>query len=127
MESKKISGKSIEMLISKTLSWGVWMSFWISVVGVVLHFINTVQSDSLKSMQYSEPSGFDMIRWVQGLINLNASDVAMLGVLLMLSTPLLRVVLLHFAYQKQKNKLYQIITIAVLCIILVSVLIGAKG
>lgn len=116
--------KHIQKLIGNTLRLGVWVSFCLSILGVLLSFLKIPNSPETQQIFTENPAKFSFTELLSGLICLDASHIAMCGVIVMLLTPLLRVIFLLFAYQKQKNSMYEVISYIVLVIILLSVVIG---
>ncbi|HRP89579.1 MAG TPA: DUF1634 domain-containing protein [Edaphocola sp.] len=124
MEANK-QKKDLELIISNTLRIGVWSAFWIALLGVVmLIFANGALKINTQNLP-EIPQKFSFEELWKGLMNFDAHQIAMLGVFLLLITPLIRVIFALIAYTKQKNIMYVWITFIVLLIIGISIWIGA--
>ncbi|HTO14722.1 MAG TPA: DUF1634 domain-containing protein [Edaphocola sp.] len=123
-KQKQKQKRDLELVISNTLRIGVWSSFWISLFGIVLLIFQNGQQiiDAKKLPEI--PQKFSFVALLEGIKTFDATQITMLGVLLLLITPLLRVIFALFAYQQQKNKQYVWITFIVLVIIMISIWIG---
>lgn len=119
------SKKDIQQLVGNTLRTGVWLSFAITLSGLLLFlFQNSTQIFSTGILP-AEPVRFSLKEMARGLIHGDALSIVTLGVLMMLITPVLRVVFALYGYWLERNKLYMFISIVVLSIIAGSLLIGA--
>ncbi len=124
MEIKKAPKRDLEVLVGNTLRYGVWISFVLSAMGLILLLVFRPESRFVPEALPSEPEKFSFTAMLQGLRHFKPAAVVMLGSLVLLLTPLLRVIFALFGYWRSGNKLYTWITLAVLVIIWVSVLIG---
>lgn len=116
--------ESLEYIISTTLRLGVWCSFWICLTGTVLLFLN--YRDKPVDIYHFQniPPKFNLSDLWTGILKSDAVQIAMLGVLIMLITPLLRVIFALYTYKKQGNNLYVLITGIVIIIISISIWLG---
>lgn len=121
-DSSKASDKDLEIIIGNTLRWGVWLSFFVTIFGLLLSFFQTGKTAPL----LSKPPKFSFQTLWQGLLQFDPYQIMMLGILILVLTPLLRVVFGLLGYIKEKNRLYVVITLLVLLIIGISMLLGAK-
>ncbi|MCO6495280.1 MAG: DUF1634 domain-containing protein [Bacteroidetes bacterium] len=117
---------NIQKIIGNTLRLGVWISFFISLIGVVFFFLQFDPRMVYEQNFPIEPIRFSMIEIILGLKSLDPNSIVMLGIVIMLLTPLLRVFFALYIYQNQRNTLYVIITILVLIVITLSFFIGNK-
>ena len=62
-----------------------------------------------------------------GALNLEPTEIIQLGILILVATPILRVLSSLVAFTLEKDRLYICITLIVLCIIMVSIFGGIKG
>ncbi|OJV50917.1 MAG: hypothetical protein BGO31_10620 [Bacteroidetes bacterium 43-16] len=124
MEENKAQKRDLETLVGNTLRYGVWISFALSAIGLVwLLFLHPESAFAPEALPLV-PEKFSFGAMIKGLSAFNPAQIAMLGSLVLLLTPLLRVVFALFGYWKTGNKLYTFITLTVLVIIWISVLIG---
>jgi len=120
----------VDAAISNLLRGGVLLSIAVILVGLTLSFIHHPQyvtsKTDLRSLTdagtvYPHTLGdvFTRIRDVRG------QAIVMLGLLLLIATPVARVAFSIFAFAIERDRLYVIITIVVLTLLLVSFAIGA--
>ena len=107
----------IEKRISVAMRVGVAVSAIIMLLGFVLLLIN--YKDNFTGL--NEPSITDIIK---GLLSFNPYSIMLLGIFLLILTPVLRVVTCVVLFAKQKDKLYTAITILVFLILIVSFAVG---
>jgi uncharacterized membrane protein len=62
---------------------------------------------------------------VEGTLHLEAESIIQLGLLLLIATPVVRVVFCVFGFARQRDKLYTLISLAVLTILFYSLTKGA--
>lgn len=124
MTINKAPKRDLETLVGNTLRYGVWISFVLSAIGLVSLLALHPESDFVPETLPLEPEKFSFATMLNGLRSFKPAAVVMLGSLVLLLTPLLRVIFALFGYWKNGNKLYTWITLTVLVIICISVLIG---
>lgn len=108
---KKDEMQDIELIIGKILRVGVIISVIVMALGIVMMLI---QGNSGYPGQ-SHPTTFSAI--YQGIIQFKPFAVMMLGVFLLILTPVLRVVVSIYAFFKEHDYLYVAITTLVLVIL----------
>lgn len=116
---------NLETIVGNTLRYGVWVSLCLSFIGICVILIKEPHSIMHLQQLPDVPQKFSFIELLNGIKNFDAVQIAMLGVFILLITPLLRVIFALFAYWHEGNKLYTLITAIVLVIIAISVWIGA--
>jgi len=105
--------------ISLTLRAGVLLSAAIILIGVVLVFTHQ-GSNGFSLSQIATPNSrvnssiFQPSEVIEGLSKLNGLDYVYLGLMVLIATPIIRVVLGIVQFVKERNKLYTIITVIVL-------------
>lgn len=124
MEANKTPKRNLETLVGNTLRYGVWISFVLSAVGLIVLLARHPESGFAPDALPQEPEKFSFGKMLKGLSVFNPAAVVMLGSLVLLLTPLLRIIFALFGYWRGGNKLYTWITLTVLVIIWISVLIG---
>lgn len=126
MEQKRSdNNKDLENLVGNTLRYGVWCSFGITLLGLVMILLKDADIRSHPEQLPAVPEKFSFEVLMQGIADADALQITMLGVLILLVTPLLRVIFALFGYLKEGNRLYFMITALVLMIIGLSAWIGA--
>ena len=126
MAANKVPKRDLETLVGNTLRYGVWLSFILSAIGLIWLLAIHPESDFVPDALPPEPEKFSFRALLKGLGNFKPAAVVMLGSLVLLLTPLLRIIFALFGYWKGGNRLYTWITLAVLVIIWISVLIGVS-
>lgn len=107
----------IEKHISLAMRIGVVVSAAVMLLGFVLLLVN--YQDNFAG--YTNP-GF--IEIFIGLASFNPYSIMLLGIFLLILTPVLRIVTCIILFAKQKDKLYMAITILVLVILAISFAVG---
>lgn len=121
MKAKKDEMHQVEMLIGQILRVGVVISAIVIILGLVLLLMT--QDSGYSSNQF--PTTFQAI--FQGIVTFKPYAVIMLGIFLLILTPVLRVVVSIYAFAKEADHLYVGITILVLVILIISMVIGYFG
>ena len=105
--------------ISLALRAGVLLSAAIILIGVVLVFVHQ-GSNGFSLSQIAAPNSrvnssiFQPPEVMEGLSKLNGLDYVYLGLMVLIATPIIRVVLGIAQFVKERNRLYTIITVIVL-------------
>ena len=120
------SGSSNRMndVISDLLKYGVIVSAVIIAAGVVLTFANTPESfpsslQLLVSTNYGEPHG-GISGLASGLASGSPASVLQLGLIVLLATPVARVIASVILFAAERDGKYVAITLIVLCVLLLS-------
>lgn len=117
-QDKTYSQKNdIETKISIIMRVGVFASVLFMVLGFVLLLVN--YEDNFAGI---ENISFQAI--FDGIIAFNPYSIMLLGIFVLLLTPVIRVISTIVLFIKEHNKLYALITIVVLAILILSFLIG---
>lgn len=129
----------IQLLISRTLRWGVSIACLVAFVGGVLYLIchggeafdlaqyqdfsytNTQAVDYTTLTDYTTLSGI-----VAGFTHFTAVGWIQMGVLVLILTPIMRVALSLIDFLKERDWLYAIITAVVLAVIISNSIGGVK-
>lgn len=132
---KKLDEKEINheigIFLGKFLRLGVWASCIIAIIGGILYLY---QRGSVMPA-YSPPAHgeiftgtADYLRTFKGIfsgvVSFDGAAIIQLAVIVLISTPVLRVALSIFTFLYEKDYLYVVITIIVLCIILSNMIFG---
>lgn len=120
-QQNKTEMNAVEDLIGKVMQIGVLTAAIIMLLGVGLFLIT---GDSGYAGQYHPTTFSDML---QGLIELKPYAIIMIGLFLLILTPVLRVVVSIYAFYVAKDKLYVWITTVVLVILIFAMFIGMYG
>lgn len=119
--SKKQEMHEVELLIGQILRIGVLISAVIIAIGLLLLLVT--QNSGYAGNQF--PTTFQAI--FAGLVTFKPYAIIMLGVFLLILTPVLRVVVSIYAFFKEGDHLYVMITTLVLVILGIAMVIGYFG
>ncbi|MFL2029744.1 DUF1634 domain-containing protein [Loigolactobacillus zhaoyuanensis] len=108
----------VEKIIGLILQIGVLVSAMIIGCGLLLLLFTGHSGYSGQNF----PTHFDTI--FQGLLQLKPFAIIMLGLFCLILTPVLRVAVSIYAFAKERDRLYVIITSAVLLILLFGMVLG---
>jgi len=111
----------IELIIGKILRVGVFVSAAVMIIGVLILLITG------DSGYPADEFPRQLTQIFQGVIAFRAYAWLMLGLFLLILTPVLRVVISIYAFYKEKDHLYVYITIFVLLILLFAMFVGHTG
>jgi uncharacterized membrane protein len=120
---------SMNNLVSGVLRYGVIISSAIVVLGVVLALARYGSSNTSEFLTYlpnQVPHGtytVDPAEVASGLLTLDPFSVIELGVIVLLATPVARVLLSVFLFAAEGDRTYVYITLTVLILLLFSILV----
>jgi len=112
----------IQQLIGNMLRFGVWLSAGIAGIGGIIYLLaHGLEKAPVYKVYAGEPAVFRSISAViKGALVFNSSSIMQLGVLLLIATPIARVLFSFFAFLMEKDYLYVFITFIVLSILVFS-------
>lgn len=115
----------IQLLISRTLRWGVSIACLVAFVGGILFLVfhggEPFELAQYQNFSYEAPHPAEYTTLpgiLQGFCRFTAIGWIQTGVLLLILTPILRVLLSFFDFVKERDWLYAAITAAVLAVII---------
>jgi uncharacterized membrane protein len=119
----------MELLISDLLRIGVFTSLALIVIGTILSFVHhpaylTSPAELQRLTQAGAAFPFTWQAVVAGVQDLQGRAIVTLGLLILIATPIVRVAVSVLAFIYQKDRIYTLITIAVLCLLLLSFVLG---
>jgi uncharacterized membrane protein len=114
----------MDLLISYVLRGGVLLSAGLLILGALLYGIGALRGGTATPPTTYPHSVGDVI---SGLARGDPLAVLSLGLLVLLLTPVARVVISIVAFARERDRLYVAITSLVLLILLVSFLLGKGG
>lgn len=109
--------KTIERKISIAMRIGVSIAALFMIIGFLLLLVTN--NNSINTY-----NSIDFIELIKNLTNFNPYSFMMLGIFLLILTPVLRVLLSIILFIKEKDKLYTLITFFVLLILIISFIVG---
>jgi len=138
-ESSKIENPSsphaarIELLISTLLRIGVTLSLSIVVLGTIVTFIHhsdyRTNPGVLPTLTQPEKATFPhtLHAVVTGLAAFTGQSLVILGLILLIATPILRVAISIFIFLHDHDRIFVYITSLVLALLLLSFVLGKAG
>jgi len=124
-ETKKITDYDVEQLIGQVLRYGVLISGLVAIVGGIWYLYQHGSGIPNYTKFNGEPAGFTSLTGIiEGLKTGSATEIIQLGVVVLIATPIIRIIFSLISFILEKDKLYIIITSIVLSIILFSMFGG---
>lgn len=115
----------MQILISRTLRWGVTIAGLTTLIGGTLYLLQhggeALDMDKYASFSYAaqqNPATTTLDGILSGVLVANSESFIQLGVVALILTPVMRVVLSLVDFTKQKDWLYVAITLFVLIVII---------
>ena len=115
----------MQLLLSRTLRWGVGISCVVAFVGGLLYLLHCGNDPfclaDYRRFSYAtaaDPSYTSLPAILGGLLDFTPVGWIQAGVLLLILTPILRVVLSFFSFVEERDWLYAAITAVVLAVII---------
>ncbi|WP_222538473.1 DUF1634 domain-containing protein [Pedobacter polysacchareus] len=126
-KNKKVTDYDMEQLIGQVLRYGVLTSGIIAIIGGIWYLIQSGSGIPNYTSFSGEPAGYTSLTGIiKGLAAGSAKEIIQLGVVILIATPILRIVFSLFSFILEKDRLYIVITLIVLLIIIFSMFGGLK-
>jgi uncharacterized membrane protein len=124
---KAITDKQMEIAIGRMLRVGVTISASIVFLGGLLYLRRPWVAAPDYSHFVAERESLPGIMGVlQGVTHLKAESIIQLGILLLIATPITRVVFCVAGFARQKDRLYVLISTIVLVVLIYSLFQGGR-
>jgi uncharacterized membrane protein len=124
----KISDVDIESVMGRLLITGVIISGTLILVGGIYYLAEKGFSIPQYKTFIGEPSHLRSVKQIiRGVVHLNSLSIIQLGILLLIATPVSRVIFSVIGFFFEKDYLYVIISLIVLAIIAYSIFSVATG
>ena len=118
---KKIQDTDLEMVIGRLLRYGVILSSIIVAAGGVVYLYRHGAEHPLYRQFKGEPSKMkEIIPLWQAVLRGEGRPLIQLGLLVLVATPIARILFSVFGYLLEKDFLYMLITAVVLVVILIN-------
>jgi uncharacterized membrane protein len=121
----------LELLISALLRAGIAISLTLIVAGTVVSFIHhpdyTRSAEALSRLTRPGMAPRDLRDVAAGLAALRGQALVMLGLLVLMATPVLRVAVSLVSFLRSHDRAFALLTSAVLLLLLLSLLLGKAG
>jgi uncharacterized membrane protein len=121
-EDRDMIVRKAELFISNMLRDGVLLSAAIIVMGVIMFFARYSMN-----VADAHPFPHSLGAVISGIARADARSVIVLGLLVLLMTPVLRVAVSIVAFAIERDWCYVVITAIVLCVLLLSFFLGRGG
>ena len=127
----KFGDKDISVLLGNTLRWGVYLSLTVALIGGALYLYRHGHEPNIfigrPFTEHDENIARLLRDTFHGIVQGRGYYIIELGVLLLIATPIMRVLLSLVAFAFEKDRLYVCLTAIVLVIITISMLSGFGG
>jgi uncharacterized membrane protein len=115
--------QKVENMIGNLLRAGVLLSALVVFAGAVVYLVRHGRTPVNYSVFQGEPSDYRQIGGiVREAFTMSGRGIIQLGLLLLIATPIARVIFAIFGFAVEKDKMYVAFTAAVLAILLYSLL-----
>lgn len=119
VRSSRWTDHQVEQFIGKLLQAGVLLSAVVVLLGGVAYLVRYGSAPADYRTFRGVPAGLDSVHGViGGALKLRSRWIIQLGLLLLIATPIARVVLSLFAFARQRDRAYVVITALVLGLLL---------
>lgn len=113
--------RSIETILGDLLRTGVIIAGSVVVIGAILFLVR--HGSEIPSYHIFKPDRFNIFDFrdlYNGVITFRSVSIMELGILLLIATPVMRVIFSVFAFAYEKDYLYVVFTVIVLLILIFS-------
>jgi uncharacterized membrane protein len=125
MSHRPWNDERVEQLLGWVLQLGVILAGAVALLGGFFYVFGHAMQAADYRLFRGEPADVRTLGGiVRGAWHLNSRDVVQLGVLILLATPITRVMLSALAFARQRDRTYVIVTALVLALLLTSLLTG---
>ena len=115
----------VELLISTLLRAGVILSFCVVVAGMVLSFLHHPEYSGTLTMETRKIAfPHSVAEVLSGAMDLRGQSIILIGIAILIATPVLRVAISIFAFLYQRDRTYVVITSIVLILLIASFALG---
>jgi uncharacterized membrane protein len=112
------SDQRSEVLIGDLLRVGVVLAAVVSLIGGVVYLAHAGNTRPEYKVFHGEPADLRDVRGVvSNAFSGNGSGIIQLGLLLLIATPIARVVFSGFAFAIQRDRRYVVVTVAVMAVL----------
>ncbi len=122
---KPLTDKQLDSTIANMLRWGVTVAASVVFLGGILSLRNPTAA--VPDYSHFHPTPIRSLSEVlHGALNLDPSSIIQLGILLLIATPVLRVIFCIAGFARQRDRLYVAISSTVLLILIYSLFSGGR-
>lgn len=126
MTQAQINDHQIEIFIGRLLQFGVLLSATVVLIGAIVYLSHQATHQVGYHTFHGEPAGLTTVHGiVTGLAHPSGKGMIQLGLLLLIATPVTRVMFSAIAFALERDYLYVILTLIVLGVLAYS-LVGSS-
>ncbi|MEO6520508.1 MAG: DUF1634 domain-containing protein [Mucilaginibacter sp.] len=126
--TKRITDKDIEQLLGSVLRWGVLLSMVVVIWGGTVYLYRHGHDVSDYATFKTQPNFTIQLKAIiGGIFDLRGRAIIQFGIILLIATPIARVLLSAISFAAEKDYLYVGIAVIVLSVITISMLGGFGG
>ncbi len=127
-EKRIFKDADVKLMIGSLLRWGVIVSMSVVFIGGLIYLYRHGNETASYHQFTGEPNFLKNIQGIlQGVAAIKGRAIIQTGILLLIATPIARVLLSVFSFLLEKDYLYVVITMIVFGIIVFSMLSGIGG
>ena len=127
-EKKVFKDTDVQLLIGTVLRWGVIIAMIVVFCGGLIYVKRYGHETASYHKFNGEPAFLKNITGIfNGILEIKGRAIIQLGILLLIATPIVRILLSIISFLLEKDYLYVMITAIVLSIIICSMLGGIGG
>ncbi len=127
-EKKDFQDHDIQLLIGNVLRWGVILAMSVVFFGGLIYVYRHGHETASYQKFIGEPDFLKNLKGIfRGVLEFKGRAIIQTGILLLIATPITRVLLSILSFLREKDYLYVVITLIVLGIIMGSMLSGIGG
>lgn len=119
----KFKDKDLQLFLGSILKNGVFIALSVVVIGLVLYLFQ--EGKQLTTFSEFDKVDFNFSAFFYGLFHGESLSIMALGVILLILTPVMRVVFAIIGFHWENDRLYTYVSIIVLLIIVFSSVLGA--
>ena len=128
MNQRKMTDVRIEQMVSVLLRTGVFIAGTVVLFGGIL-FLHRHGGEPVHAEKFVGQPAIDRyaLQIIGGAFSGRARSIIQFGILLLIATPIARVVLALVGFALERDRKYVVITAIVLAVLLFSLITGANG
>jgi uncharacterized membrane protein len=124
---KNLRQRDMELFIGRWLRLGVFTAAAIALTGGILYLSAHPPLPDYTHFAGTEPQYRHLPGILQGVLQGNGLAIIQLAVVILIATPILRILFSVAAFTLEKDRMYVLITLIVLCVILLGMFSGLGG
>lgn len=122
-QHESFEDKDLQRFLGNLLRYGVLISLGVVLVGLLLYLFQSGK-DTVAFATFSKQD-FPFMTFFKGLFHGDSWAIMALGVMLLILTPVMRVVFAIIGFHWERDRLYTMVSCIVLLIIILSSILGA--